>query len=129
MRYRLATESDRPSILELLDRKGLDRPDPYDGGTWMVAVDGETVVGTIWFFHEAPYAYVDGWAGSGVPAVMLAFLTEAILAGLGVRRVMGAIQLDNHRSLNTMVKRFQVQSDGHGYYLAYKDIGNGKAEG
>jgi len=96
--YRLATVSDWVAISEYIH--GLDYFMPVDpatlGGHWLIAIDAAGVLhGTIWFFGEAPNAYVDYWAGSGIVAARLGAMLEKILRVSGVRSVRGVIAQEN----------------------------------
>jgi hypothetical protein len=128
MRYRRGESKDMPAILAFLDRVDYFDAPPHEGGHWLVAEEDGNIVATIWFFYEPPYAFVDYWAGKGLAAMLVAQLAELILRHLGVKRVLGVVQLENARALNTSVKRLGANSDGHAYYLMHKDIDNGTAE-
>jgi hypothetical protein len=128
MQYRLGTPDDYAAILAFLDRTAYFDVPPHEGGHWVIAEEDGTIRATIWFFHEAPYAYVDYWAGKGTDAALVAYLAQLIMARLGVRRVLGVVQLDNTPAINTAVKRLGADSDGHAYYLMHKDLFDGTAK-
>jgi hypothetical protein len=97
MIYRLGRPEDYSKIKAFVEATGkYHSVEPaIMGGQWMIAEHEDEIRGTVWFFGQAPNAYVDYLAGSGFTAVGLLKRLELALYQLGVRWVRSMIHNTN----------------------------------
>lgn len=96
------------------------------GGQWIVAENNDgRIVGVIWFFTQAPHAYIDYYYvhpayRNTYVAGRLGVRLKLELQRHGVRYVRGSVLAHNTTSLR-MAEAFGMLADP-GYALVYKEI-------
>ena len=124
MEIRIAGPDDFDAVADFVSYIGYFNdvdPDAM-GGTWVLAEDGGTIKGVVWFFSQAPQAYVDYWcAVNPHVAKSLGLLTASILKLSGVRYVRAVVAADNEEAAKFAEDGFGflMQAD---YYLCYKEL-------
>ena len=129
MDIRLGGEADWPAIAEFIEKTGYyDKPDcSLLGGHWLIATSNGKIRATLWFFAEAPHAYVDYLAGNGKCLAGLCLLSEAFLADRGIRYVRGVISQDNDNALRWASEGVGMSYD-RDYTLVWKELVHGTAD-
>lgn len=122
MVYRIANDTDFPTIKAFLDRFDYFESPRHWGGHWIIAEELGELRATFWFMAEPPYAYVDYWAGNGVPAIGVARVAERIMQALGVKHAHGMVGVDNECAQITAIKRLDATSTGRAYYTFSKEL-------
>lgn len=125
MVYRVADISDLPAIQEFVAKQEYFLPvEPCTlGGTWLVAVNDQGEIrGTLWFFHQAPHAYVDYWAGSGMIAAKLGMLLQNACKMLGIEYVRGVIADKNDVASRMAKELFEMSEGGDTYHLVFRSM-------
>ena len=126
MIYRLASVTDWPAIAEYVN--GRDYFMPVDlstlGGHWAAAFDDVGAVhGTLWFFGEAPNAYVGYWAAeTGLVAAKLGSFLATICKSTGIQYVRGEVSCTNNPARRMATELFDMIESEHDYKVVFRSF-------
>lgn len=125
MIYRLGRPEDFVKIKAYVEGTGVyhDVHPSIMGGQWLIAESAGEIKGTVWFFGQAPNAYIDYLAGHGIVPSRLLLRLEATLVQLGIRWVRSMIH-----GTNTPALRLAGGHGAHGagdYVFVAKELQHG----
>jgi hypothetical protein len=129
MNYRDGTKQDYPAIAEFIKSQDyFNEIDPETlGGQWLIAEHEGKIYATVWCFVQAPHAYIDYWAGSGITGARIGLIAEYRLRKSGIRYMRGVI-----RQSNTSAHRLATEGigmlSGANFYLVFKELIDGRTE-